>query len=225
MNEKSKHFNLMGLVAAMAILLSGCYPGGPEYVSDYSLVVTDYDPDFNFGSKKTYYMPDTVDFQTNDPDISDERVREFEELMLSTVASNMTDRNYTRIDISSPEAPDLVVTIAAIYVKNTGVAWYPPPGWGWWGGYYPPGWGWGPGYGWGYPGWYPVGYSYSTGTVLIHMGDPNDTEEIDGITTAKVVWVAGLDGLLSSSVSNNQEGVRRGIDQAYTQSPYIQSNQ
>jgi hypothetical protein len=41
-------------------LLYGCYPKGPEYTSDYDLVVSDYDPDYDFGSQKTYFMPDTV---------------------------------------------------------------------------------------------------------------------------------------------------------------------
>jgi len=211
----------MGLGTALIIILSGCYPQGPEYVSDYSLVVTDYDPDFDFGSRKTYYMPDTISFETNVTGDIEEKLREFETLILETIERNMSDRNYTRIDTTQAE-PDLIITTLAIAIESSGVAWYPPPGWGWWGGYYPPGWGWGPGYGWGYPGWYPVGYSYSTGTVIMHMGDPDEKEDD---TTVKVTWVGGLDGLISSNVNTNQEGVRRGIDQAFTQSPYIQSNQ
>ena len=213
----------MGLGAALVIILSGCYPQGPEYISDYSLVVTDYDDAFDFGSRKTYYMPDTIDFETNiDDDDIEDKLREFEELILNEVESNMSDRNYTRIDTTSLEDPDLVITIVVIALENTGIGWVPPPGWGWWGGYYPP-W-WGPGWGWGYPGWYPIGYSYTTGTVLIHLGDPEIKDDDDN-TKVKVAWFAGLDGLLSKNVNNNQEGIRRGINQAFEQSPYLQSNQ
>ena len=131
---KSKQLNWIGLVAALIIILSGCYPGGPEYVSDYSLVVTDYDPDFDFGSRKTYYMPDTINFETNIEDDIEDRVREFEKIILDEVEMNMSHRNYERIDTTSAEDPDLVITITAIAIKNTGVGWVPGPGWGWWGG-------------------------------------------------------------------------------------------
>jgi hypothetical protein len=56
------------------------------------------------------------------------------------------------------------------------------------------------------------------------MGKPDEILNFDDIS-ANVVWVAGLDGLLSSSVSNNAQGISNGINQAFTQSPYIQSNQ
>ena len=217
MNIRSKYLSLLGWALVLIFLISGCYPKGPEFISDYNLVVTDYDTDFSFGSKKTYFMPDTINFETNIDDISDERVRQFEELILEGVESNMADRDYTRIDTTSTSPPDMVITISAVAIENAGVGWVPGPGWGW--GY--PGWGWGPGYGWGYPGWYPVGYSYSTGTVIIHMGDPDSVVDDE----VKVVWLAALDGLLSSNVNTNDTMVRNGINQAFLQSPYIQSNQ
>ena len=206
-----KHFNLLGFTAVIAILIAGCYPKGPEYISDYSLVVTDYDNEFDFGSKKTYYMADTINFETNIDDASDEIIRQFEELILDVVESNMSDRNYTRIDTSASETPDLFIGITAIAIENSGVGWVPGPCWGWWC--------------WYYPNWYPVGYSYTTGTVIIHMGDPGAINNYEDDITAGVVWVAGLDGLLSSNVNNNAAAVTNGINQAFTQSPYIQSNQ
>jgi len=221
MNVKMKYFNFLGLAASLIIILSGCYPKGPEFIQDFGIVVTDYDPDFDFGSRKTYYMPDTIHLETN-MDIEDveDRLRELEALILDLVEENMEARNYDRIDTTSAEAPDLVVTVTAYAFENAGVGWVPGPGWGWWGGYYPPGW-WGPGWGWYYPGWYPVGYSYNTGTVIMHMGDPDVTILEDDV---HVAWVGALDGILSSSESSNTQGITNGINQAFTQSPYIQSN-
>ncbi len=210
---------LVYLLLVTALLMYGCYPGGPEYTSDYSLVLTDYDKDFNFTNKKTYFMPDTVNFETNDKDISDEVVRGFEELILNQVESNMSSRGYVRVDSTVEVSPDLFIGIDVFAIDNSGVAWV--PGGGWWGGYYPPGWGWGWG-GWYYPPYYPVGYSYKTGTVLINMADPNAMDDPED--KVKIVWFGGLDGLLSSSTSTNETRVRQGIDQAFDQSPYLQSN-
>lgn len=213
MNIKSKYFNLSGLVVALIIMLAGCYPKGPEYIQDYGIVVTDYDPDFDFGSKKTYYMPDTISFETNmgDDDIED-IIRQYEELILGLIEDNMSDRNYQRIDTSAAELPDLVIGVSALALENSGVGWVPSPCWSWWCWYYP-------------PYWYPVGYSYSTGTVLIQMGDPEDFLNFNEDIEADVAWIGALDGLLSSSSATNVQGVTNGINQAFAQSPYIQSNQ
>jgi len=205
-----KHFKLLGMTLAFGILIAGCYPGGPEYNSDYSLVVTDYDNEFDFGSRKTYYLPDTIGFQTN-TEVSDAIIRQYEELILDLVESNMNDRNYTRIDTSAAEPPDLVISVTAIAIETSGVGWVPGPCWSYWC--------------WYYPNWYPVGYSYNTGTVLITMGDPQMEIDPEDDIIANIVWVAGLDGLLSSNINNNVNGVTKGINQAFEQSPYIQSNQ
>lgn len=210
MNIKTKPHYLPGIVAVLIILLSGCYPKGPEYNSDYALVVTDYDPEFDFGSRKTYYMPDEIHLETNIENIDKERIEEFEELVLDLIATNMQQRNYTRIDTAGAQEPDMIIGVSALAIENTGVGWVPGPCWSWWC--------------WYYPNWYPVGYSYSTGTVIIQMGVPDGV--IDFVDDdADLAWLGALDGLLSSSVNNNQAGVTKGINQAFEQSPYIQSNQ
>jgi hypothetical protein len=57
------------------------------------------------------------------------------------------------------------------------------------------------------------------------MGDPADFLNFNEDIEANVAWLGALDGLLSSSTSTNVQGVTNGINQAFTQSPYIQSNQ
>ena len=209
MKTKSKQFYLLGLIAAFIVMLYGCYPKGPEYTSDYSLVVTDYDPEFDFGAQKTYYMPDTVYLETNDENPDADRIREFQEIILGTIETNMATRDYQRIDTAGALTPDFVLSVSALAIDNTGVGWVPSPCWSWWC--------------WYYPVWYPVGYSYSTGTVIIQMGKLGgviDFEEDE----ANLHWIAGLDGLMSSNVNNNQAAVERGINQAFEQSPYFKSN-
>ena len=89
MNITSKIFISIGLMASVIILLSGCYPKGPEYTSDYSLVVSDYDQQFDFGSQRTYYMPDTVYLETNIENPDADRIRDFQDIILNEVEANM----------------------------------------------------------------------------------------------------------------------------------------
>ena len=103
----------------------------------------------------------------------------------------------------------MVLGISALAIENTGVGWVPSPCWSW--------------YCWYYPVWYPVGYSYSTGTVIIQLGKPDGVIDLAD-DDANVAWFAALDGLMSSNVNNNQAGIQRGINQAFEQSPYLQSN-
>ncbi len=112
---------------------------------------------------------------------------------------------------------DVVLLISVSSATNTGI-FYNPGWWGYWGWY--PGWGGSyPGYGMGYPGGYPLGYSYSTGSVFMTMVDPSmiDTEN----ETFGVVWLATINGLLKSSGSTGGTRVSEGINQAFKQSEDI----
>ena len=211
------------LIFIPAVLLYRCYPGGPEYTSDYNLVLTDFDEDYDFSAQDTYFMPDTVNFATNQQNIDEDVVRGFEQLILDEIESNMASRGYSRVnDTTMAEAPDMLITVQVIAVNNSGVTWIPGPGW--WGGYYPPGWGWGGGGGWYYPPYYPAGYSDTTGTVLIHLADPDDGIQNNGTEQLPIKWFAGLDGILSSSTEANESRITYGINQAFDQSPYLESN-
>ena len=93
----------------------------------------------------------------------------------------------------------------------SGGIWYPGyPGWGWW---YPPCFGCG-----GY--WPPtvVTYTWNTGTVVMTLFD--GSSHGDGDDDVDAVWIGGLNGVLSSS-ANGSVRISRGIDQAFTQSPYL----
>ena len=96
-----------------------------------------------------------------------------------------------------------------------GPPWY--PGWGWgpgWGGWYPPYWG----------GYYT--YNFTTGSVIINWWDPQESPAPTSTDedNQPVHWVATFNGLVSSSKENNAARIKSSINQAFTQSPYIQSN-
>ena len=212
---------------AIPLIFASCYPGGLEYYSESDIVLTNYDPAFNFSTNKLYFMPDTIHHVVEEGK-EDEVDRTYDDEMLDLIATNMDAAGYTRLE--DPELPDSVLVDSANVVlavivtssKYSGIGYIPGgggwwgwyPGWGWGGGYYP-GYPWYPGYGWGYP-YY---YSYSTGSLFIEMVDEDSivpAEEIVPIT-----WQVSINGLLSSNEQNMITRVTNSINQAFKQSPYL----
>lgn len=226
MNNKLKNtLNLISLGLVISVL-QGCFPEeGLATVEESVLVVTENNPDFNFGNQDTYFMPDTIPFLTNEEDleIDEELLERYEQTILRTIEQIMGERGFTRLsEDATPNNTDLTINVAAIGLTNGGTIWY--PGWGYWWDYYPPGWGWGPGWGWYYPpgfGGYPVSYSYNTGTVIISIGDTNVPDISEG-QLISLQWAGVVDGLLSGVSSETQ--IQALVTQAFDQSPYIQSN-
>ena len=225
---KTFRLALSGVLGIM-LIIGGCYPGGPEYLSDYDLIATEYSEEYwNANSPSTYYMPDSLGWieDREDLDNNDDLTREYDAFILGEVAENMALQGYQRItelDVNNP--PDLYVFTQALAVKNTTVSWI--PGYPWYGGYYP-GWGgyypgYGPGWGGYYPGWggVPVATSYTTGTILIEMGDAKNLDEENKIVN--MVWAAGIDGILGSSKASNEQFISQSIQQAFNQSPYLKN--
>jgi len=207
----------IGIFAVMAIALTACYPGGAEYVSDTDLVVTNYNPEFNFNGIQYYYMPDSIRHIVEEGTTPD---RSMDPFIISELEKNLTALGYTRLDtsdISGGGEADVMVAVSAIKVTNVNYNTYPYyPGWCWsWYCY--------PGYGWYYP-WYGYTYvtSYETGTVFWDMFDP-DNVDIEN-ETIHVEWTGAINGVLSSSVSSNQSRLTKGIEQAFMQSPYLSGN-
>ncbi len=211
------------LAIAFVTMLYACYPGGAEYVSDQDLVATEYNVDYydgenmnKFNDWKTYYMPDTVSFQSNDDEA--ELSPAEQKAITDAFALQFSSRNYTRItDTVGVGAPDFAVNIQVLAVNNSGATWIPPlwpP--------YPPGWGWGPGWGW-YPPGYWVPYSYTTGTIIAFLSDPNNPVMNGGEEEVPLAWRSVFNGLVSGTSSNNSSRIDRSIKQAFIQSPYIES--
>lgn len=198
-----------GAVALLALsLFISCYPGDELTVSETDTVVTLFDKTVDFADFDTYAMPDTVIHLVDDGD-DDDVSRAYDDEILDNIADNMAALGFTRV--VDPAAADAHILIAATVRDYVGYAYY---GWYWdyWYGGYPPAWGW-------YP-WYPSGgvaYSYSIGTILVTMTDPDRTDSSG--ERVPPIWSAGLNGLADKGT--NAQRIERGIDQAFAQSRYL----
>ena len=127
------------MVISLILLVSGCYPGGPEFVDQLDLVYTDYDETYNFGSLQTYALPDGVieidDEESNDPpEFIDEL---FGDAILDRIRQNMNALGYTEVD-EDVEDPDVFILASAMKTTNL-YYWYDPCYWCWWGPWWGPG--------------------------------------------------------------------------------------
>ncbi len=221
-NLKLSQIIALSLILALPVLINSCHPGGPSATEDLDIVVTMHSEEFDFQGAITFTMPDTVMHIIGEDDDPDDVDRSFDELILLTTKTNMDALGYKWMEFDTLNPADVVLLATALANTNSGVA-YNPGWWGYWG--YWPGWGgypgsgyWGPGYGYGYPGGYPIYYSYSTGSIFLTMINPL---EFDLETeTIGVVWMAAMNGLLEGNNDDNSGSIRisEGINQAFKQS-------
>lgn len=217
-------------LAAIAIiplgltLLQGCYPNDSLSSDETDVVLTFYNDSVDFNTLSTYFMNDTV-FILGDDD--EKEPIDNPEVIINQIATNMAAAGYTRISEESQDKPDIIILTGAFTSTTVSVGWwYPYYGWGggwwywsaergadYWGGYYP---------GWGYGG-VPYYTSYTTGTVVIDMVNPDDYDVIGSDTLVRVYWNAGIQGILNGA--NTDYRVKKAIDQAFTQSPQINTVQ
>jgi hypothetical protein len=203
-------------------MLQGCYPDKIDYVDEYDVAATVYDPEADFGSYNTFTVIDTIihltDNGKDDPNLS----REHDDFILELIRQNMRDKGYT--EISQPDsldAPDLILMVQALsseyysYYWSGYWDWY--PGWDWWYPGYPgyPGYPWYPSYPW-YPGYIS---SYKTGTLMIEMADRLSYESRDN--SVDLVWSGLIDGLLVKNSSNTRNRLETQINQLFEQSSYL----
>lgn len=204
-------------ILGMALTLSACYPITSSLdTEDFDVAATLFDPNADFGAKRTYALPDSVVHLAGGASVN----RLFDALILSEVEANMNALGFTRIAEPDDNNPADVYILVAItssdWVGYTEYAMDPYWGWyGFWPGYYSPG------YSLYYP-WYPtagVAYTYSTGSILIDMVDPlqanTNSEQLPSI------WLGVLNGLVADSQQNNADRISQGIDKLFDQSPYL----
>jgi hypothetical protein len=210
------NFTRIGALAAIIFALTSCYPGGAEYTTDTDIIVTNYNENYDFNSVNTYFLSDSIQHiveEGTDPSTT------FDNFIINEMVRNFNALGWERLDSTSVIEPDVDIVVTVAEVTNYNVYSYPwYPGWGW---YWKSSDYWGyPGYGWGYP-WYGGSYvtSYSTGTIHWRLFDPDEIDENE--ETIYVEWEGALNGLLGSSSSSTQDRITRGINQAFTQSPYL----
>ncbi len=197
---------LLPLLAILAILLAGCTPGGPESESDLGMVVTAKIPGAEYGDLQTFAMPDTVlildvDDSTAEPVDPTYNPVILEELRAQMVAAGFQDVSPDTATVT----PDVWVICGAIQSE----VWYYSYDSGYWWGYYPP----------------PATVqNFTQGTVLWQLMDMRAVQGGGANDTIASIWLAGVNGVLQKSESTTESGIRTGIRQAFTQSPYIQAS-
>jgi hypothetical protein len=195
-----------------ALLLAGCYPNGPDYAEELDVVLTYHNPDYTFGTKTTYAMPDRIVKITGNLQEGDAPVfipDATASLILSKIEENMTALGYQRVDLSGGGA-DLLL-LPASWETTTISYWYDY--WYWWyGGYYPV-WGWG--------GYYPPVYvtSYTTGTLIMNLVDKT---ELGANGNPVTQWTGAINGVMTNTY--NATRLNTAIDKAFDQSPYLKTN-
>ncbi len=200
-----KILNVLSLTA-VAFLLTQCYPAGPEYIDELDLVYSNYDPACDFTAKHTYAIPDKI-MKIDDDLISSGSPNFVNSIyaqpMLEKIKLNMSANGWELVEKDAN--PD--VLLAPVAYELTTTYYYGGGYWDWWYG------GW---YGWYYP--YPVTTSYSTGSLIVTMLDPKNLSPDDKM---RAVWGFVINGLLEGSTAEFNARCLKGINQAYTQSPYL----
>jgi len=212
---------LLGALAGLGLVLAACYPGEITNVAQTDLVVTVHDSSANFGAIGTYARPDSVVQLLKDSAGSVDLTDEFDSLIIALVDTNMARRGYTLETDPGTNGADVILFLAKIGLENSYYVYYPGwcSGWGWWGGWGYPGWG-GGCWGWYYPGWVGSG-TYEVGTVIMAMMDPEKLETVGDSVRAAMIWTGALSGILAGGATENR--VASGVNQAFTQSPYLRA--
>lgn len=202
------------LIPALVLLAVACHKE-PYIDSDNEyLVYTSPGKDATFASFTTFDLADSllVIGQSAKPEYSQSQNAL---ALIQAVRTNMENAGY----VYTPDNPDADLGIQMTYVIKTDryVQYYNDPYW-WlnYPGYWSPGY-WGNYVGFYYP--YPVTYTYSTNALMVDMADL--TTPKTGTEALKVVWSVYIGGPAGSSVASDVEVMKKAIDQAFVQSPYL----
>lgn len=204
------------VLAISLIALASCEkdPDMSQLDSDFT-VYTDYDSSTDFSNFTTYCLPDSILVPGNGMKNSywkDESAQR----LISAAAEAMDSLGYKRV--TNPDEATLGLQLSFTQMRTHVTDFVGGGMYGsWWNfAFWGPYWG-----GWYYP--YPISYSYDTGTLMMEMVDltkrtaATDDEKQD----LTVVWHAYADGLLYGSSRINLQLALRALNQAFTQSPYL----
>ena len=203
--KRFRQFAMMLPVFA-TLIFSSCYTDyGLDSDTDYDVVITLYNKNYDFNAVQNYYLNPTV--KTLDGGTT----TAYESQIISSIQSNLNSLGWTEIaDSNIAKTTPNTVFVGAGEFTNTTTETYCGSGYG---GYY----------GWYYPSYYcGASYTYTTGTIIIAMADRN-LPLVDGKT--EIQWSAALNGLTNSSGGSVggtvQQRITTGVNNAFIQSPYL----
>jgi hypothetical protein len=185
------HLARIGVVLAMATL-AGCASSGK--------LRSDYDPDADFGSYRTYNFMEHPDEQ--------QYKGFFHQYMVEAITVEMEKRGYVRSD-----DPDLLVNFNAILQDKTQVRTTsapPPPMYG---GYY--------GYRSGYYGAWGA-YPYGTETQVSQYTEGTFNIDLVDAKRKQLVWEAvGIGRVSDADLENLEERVKEGVPRFFERYPFV----
>lgn len=205
----SRFFMGIGVMAMIS-----CAPGLPEDSTSLDVVYTNYNPDYAFGQGRTFALPDNVIILSEVPPVQGQRPPFLDfatgRSIINAIRANMVARGFT--PVTQFDNPDYVI-LPSMTEQNELLFSYNWWFWDWWI----------PNLGtnlrWQYPGFQPaVVQSVSTGSILLQLVDMK-TAGTGG--QVEVNWVSVLNGAITGSASSNTDRAVIGVNQAFTQSPYI----
>lgn len=210
---------LLLALAATGLLLTSCEKD-PDFdkMSTDLTVYTDYDNNTDFKtSGLTYFIPDSI-YSPSSVTKEQWLKGKTAETIVGQIVSDLNKQGYTRItDDSQKDKADFGVQVTLIN-KNTVVSgivggydpWWGYGFWGnWWSGYY-------------YPSWYPVTYSYNTGSLVMEL--VNLQKKDSDNKQLPIVWRANCKGLFSGNATIDTQLIQRAVDQAFNQPPFAAIN-
>lgn len=203
------------ILCALSLVLTACEKEVSLSQLDADFVVsTDFDPEANFSTYSTYYIPDSILIMTNSNEPEFWQANDAGQL-IEAIVTRMDNAGYVRVTEKNEADLGLQTSLIRrtnIVVSQSGNPW-------WWGypGYWSPGF-WGPWNSWRYP--FVIRSSFRTGSFIVEMVDLK-TAKSRTDDALPVLWSSYMTGLLSNSDRVNVQLASRAINQAFEQSPYI----
>ena len=177
------------------------------------IYITNRDNNADFGSYKTYSIPDSV-YVINNNSFTGGQATTWDVQALAAVRSALESRGYVRVARS--QSPNLGINVSRIYNTSTNLV-NLQDYWGGYGGYYDP-------YYWGYGGYgygYPSSYALVQSTEAMVSVDILDLKNASANNTINVIW----NGLIRGSGIFSPSAVNSGVQALFNQSTYIKTGQ
>jgi hypothetical protein len=196
---------------ALGAGLVACYPDSISNTAESTLVVTENDSTVDYQTNLTYAINDEVVDLADTLGVSNpiEITPETSAAIINAVKRNMANYRYQLItpDTAAGVFPDVAVLVGAVASNNWVIFRW------WWPCYWPGcfGWGWGGG---------ASASNFPVGSIVMVMGDVKNRDE--AAQSIPIIWVGGINSLLSSSSSVDVNRINNTIDQAFEQSPYLE---
>lgn len=186
-------------VFLLSAVVYSCYYDYTLESTTYDLVGTFHNTEYNFNNVTKYYFVDSVFHFDTEGNVT----RAYDSQIKSTIISNLNKLNWTRVTDTAGAGDVIVVSVGlttgTVTVVNSGDnCWYDYYGYSWCDPYY-------------------TSYTFDTGTLVMMMADLHKREG----TRLPIQWNGTLNGVMGLSGTSTPTRIINGINQAFTQSPYL----